>query len=255
MTGPTPAPRTAPVPPAEPVLRMENVTAGYLTHDIVLDGVSLRAHPGRVTAVLGPNGSGKSTSLRVLYGFLRPRSGSVRLGEQDVTALPVGSRLAAGIAFMPQGRSVLPRLSVEENIRLGAWLLRRRRGEFRAAVEAMFDRYPLLAQLRRRPAGSLSGGQARLLEFARTLVLDPRVLLIDEPSVGLAPILVDEVYEEIGRLKSEGRTILLVDQNVQAAVHLADYVYTLAYGKNHLDGARDQFAGQLDELIRKWLQL
>src|SRR5690606_33009107 len=120
VTGPTPAPPAGKAPPAEPVLRMENITAGYLSHDIVLDGVSLRAQPGKVTAVLGPNGSGKSTSLRVLYGFLRPRSGSVRLGELDITTLPVGSRLAAGIAFMPQGRSVLPRLTVEENIRLGA---------------------------------------------------------------------------------------------------------------------------------------
>jgi branched-chain amino acid transport system ATP-binding protein len=240
-------------PPAG--LRMQGVSAGYLANDIVLDDVTLRAEPGRVTAVLGPNGSGKSTSLRVLYGFLRPRQGSVLLGERDITDLPVGSRLAAGIAFMPQGRSILPRLTVEENVRLGGWLLRRRRPALNAAVDAMFDRYPLLKEIRRRPAGSLSGGQARLLEFARTLVLDPQVLLIDEPSVGLAPILVDEVYEEIRRLKDEGRTILLVDQNVQAAVHLADYIYTLAYGQNHLDGARDQFAGQLDELIRKWLQL
>lgn len=236
-------------------LRMQGITAGYLANDVVLDGVTLQAQPGRVTAVLGPNGSGKSTSLRVLYGFLQPRQGSVLLGDRDITDLPVGSRLASGIAYLPQGRSILPRLTVEENVRLGGWLLRRRRGRLAAAVEAMFDRYPTLKELRQRPAGSLSGGQARLLEFARTLVLDPQVLLIDEPSVGLAPILVDEVYEEIRRLKREGRTILLVDQNVQAAVELADYVYTLAYGKNHLDGARDQFAGQLDELIRKWLQL
>jgi branched-chain amino acid transport system ATP-binding protein len=236
-------------------LRMENVTAGYFDHDVVLDGVSLHARAGRVTAVLGPNGSGKSTSLRVLYGFVRPRSGRVLLGGRDITDLPVGSRLAAGMAFLPQGRSTLPRLTVEENIRLGAWLARRDRARMRAAVEAMFERYPSLKPLRRKAAGSLSGGQARLLEFARTLVLDPAVLLIDEPSVGLAPVLVDEVYEEIARLKSEGRTILLVDQNVQAAVDLADHVYTLAYGRNHLDGARDQFTDRLDDLIREWLQL
>jgi branched-chain amino acid transport system ATP-binding protein len=237
------------------VLRMQGVTAGYFKNDIVLDDVTLEARPGKVTAVLGPNGSGKSTSLRVLYGFVRPRQGRVVLGERDVTDLPVGARLAAGIAFMPQGRSVFPHLTVEENLRLGAWLLHRRRADLNAAVDAMFERYPTLKGMRRRSAGSLSGGQARLLEFGRTLVLDPQVLLIDEPSVGLAPILVDEVYEEIGRLKDEGRTILLVDQNVQAAVHLADHVYTLAYGRNHLDGARDQFAGQLDELIKQWLQL
>jgi branched-chain amino acid transport system ATP-binding protein len=237
------------------VLRMQGVTAGYFNNDVVLDDVTLEARPGKVTVVLGPNGSGKSTSLRVLYGFLQPREGRVVLGERDVTDLPVGARLAAGIAFMPQGRSVFPHLTVEENLRLGAWLLRRRRADLNTAVDAMFDRYPTLKGMRHRAAGSLSGGQARLLEFGRTLILDPQVLLIDEPSVGLAPILVDEVYEEIGRLKDEGRTILLVDQNVQAAVDLADHVYTLAYGRNHLDGDRDRFADQLDQLIKQWLQL
>jgi branched-chain amino acid transport system ATP-binding protein len=241
--------------PGADALRMERVTAGYLKHDVVLEDVSMVARPGLVTVVLGPNGSGKSTSLRVLYGFLRPRSGRVLLGDREVTDLPVGRRLAAGVALLPQGRSVFPRLTVEDNLRLGAWLLHRQPKRLAAAVEAMFDRYPTLAGLRRRPAGSLSGGQARLLEFGRTLVLDPPVLLIDEPSAGLAPVLVEEVYAEIARLKAEGRTILLVDQNVQAAVDIADHVYTLAYGRNHLDGARDEFAGQLDELIRGWLRL
>jgi branched-chain amino acid transport system ATP-binding protein len=238
-----------------PALRMERVTAGYLAHDLVLRDVTVEVRPGKVTALLGPNGSGKSTCLRVMYGFVPPRSGRVMLDGRDVTALPVEDRLAAGIALLPQGRSVLPGLTVEENLRLGAWLLRRRRAEHRAAVEAVLDRYPTLAELRGKPAGALSGGQARLLEFGRTLVLDPSVVLVDEPSVGLAPVLVDEVYQELARLKQEGRTVLLVDQNVHAAVDLADHVYTLAYGENHLEGARDQFEGQLDRLIREWLRL
>ena len=236
-------------------LRMEHVTAGYLSNDVVLDDVSLQARPGKVTAVLGPNGSGKSTSLRVMYGFLAPRSGRVTLDGREVTTLPVDERLAAGIAFLPQGRSLFPQLTVEENLRLGAWRLRRRPAELRTAVDAMFDRYPTLAELRGREAGSLSGGQARLLEFGRTLILDPAVVLVDEPSVGLAPVLVDEVYQELARLKAEGRTVLLVDQNVQAAVTLADHVYTLAYGRNHLDGAKDEFEDRLDELIKAWLRL
>lgn len=236
-------------------LRLAGVTAGYYKNDIVLDDVSLEARPGGVTAVLGPNGSGKSTCLRVLYGFLRPREGRVLLGDEDITDIPVGERPPRGIAFLPQGRSVFPQLTVDENLRLGAWLLRGDRSRLHAAVEAMYQRYPTLADMRRRLASTLSGGQARLLEFGRTLVLDPKVLLIDEPSAGLAPILVDEVYAEIERLKADGRTIVLVDQNVRAAVQLADHVYTLAYGRNHLDGARDQFAGQLDDLIKQWLQL
>jgi branched-chain amino acid transport system ATP-binding protein len=236
-------------------LRMEGVTAGYLRHDVVLDEVTLEARPGKVTAVLGPNGSGKSTALRVLYGFLTPRAGRVTLDGRDVTGLAVQERLAAGISFLPQGRSVFPRLTVEENLRLGAWRLRRRPAELRAAVDRMLERYPALAELRGREAGSLSGGQARLLEFGRTLILDPAVVLVDEPSVGLAPVLVDQVYEELGRLKDERRTVLLVDQNVRAAVELADHVYTLAYGRNHMDGARDEFTDRLDELIKAWLRL
>ena len=242
----------APTPPA---IEMRDVVAGYYQHDLVLDRVSLAAHPGRVTAVLGPNGSGKSTSLRVLYGFLRPRSGTVRLGGRDVTALPVQDRLELGIALLPQGRTTFPQLTVEENLELGAWLKRRDRAGMRRAVAAMYERYPVLAGLRRRPAGSLSGGQQRLLEIARMLVLDPQVILVDEPSVGLAPILVEQVYEELRRLKEEGRTILLVDQNVEAAVALADYVYVLAYGRNHLEGAREDFEHKLGEVIRGWLRL
>lgn len=238
-----------------PVLLMTGVEAGYYAHDIVLDDVSLEVRPGKVTVVLGPNGSGKSTALRVLGGFLTPRRGEVRLDDEDIAALDPGERHARGIALMPQGRSIFPGLTVEQNLQLGAWEWRRNRKRLDSAVDSMLDRYPRLAPLRGTPAGRLSGGQARLLEFGRTLILEPSVVLIDEPSVGLAPILVDEVYDEIERLKDEGRTILLVDQNVQAAVGLADHVYTLAYGRNHLEGARDQFAGQLDDLIKQWLNL
>lgn len=234
---------------------MSGVQAGYYAHDIVLDDVSIEVRPGNVTVVLGPNGSGKSTALRVLGGLLQARQGEVRLDDEDISHLDPGQRHARGIALMPQGRSIFPGLTVLQNLQLGAWEWRRDRKRLDTAVETMLDRYPRLASLRDEPAGRLSGGQARLLEFGRTLILEPAVLLIDEPSVGLAPILVDEVYDEIERLKGEGRTILLVDQNIQAAVGLADHVYTLAYGRNHLAGARDEFAGQLDDLIKQWLNL
>ncbi|MBN9605162.1 MAG: ABC transporter ATP-binding protein [Actinomycetales bacterium] len=238
-----------------PELVLTDITAGYFANDIVLDEVSVRVAPGKVTVVLGPNGSGKSTLLRVMSGFVMPRSGAVQLAGEDITRRGPAERLALGISVLPQGRSVFPELSVEENLRLGAWQVRRDRERFGNAVDAMFERYPTLKPLRHKAAGSLSGGQARMVEFARTLILEPRVLLIDEPSVGLAPVLVDGVYDELDRLKEEGRTILLVDQNVQAAVAMADYVYTLAYGRNHLDGARDGFEGQLDDLIKQWLNL
>ncbi len=236
-------------------LAMTDVVAGYTTTDLVLDRVTLTVRPGKVTAVLGPNGSGKSTTLRVLTGFLRARTGTVTLDGEDINTLDPAARLARGMAFLPQGRSVFPQLSVIDNLRLGAWQLRKKNTDMSAAIDGMFGRYPTLGPMRNKAAGSLSGGQARLLEFARTLLTNPAVLLIDEPSVGLSPALVDEVYDEIERLKQEGRTILLVDQNVKAAVDLADHVYTLAYGRNHLSGAREEFEGQLDELIARWLAL
>jgi len=236
-------------------LAMHDVQAGYFDHDLVLQDVSLEARPGKVTAILGPNGSGKSTALRVLYGFLQPRTGSVTLGGEDISEIAPDERLARGIALLPQGHSIFAQLSVHENLELGAWLLRRSGGRLTEAVDRTYEQYPLLADLRHKPAGSLSGGQQRILEFARTLVLDPRIVLIDEPSVGLAPVLVDEVYGQIGRLKDQGRTVVLVDQNVEAAVDLADHVYTLAYGRNDLDGSREAFEERLDDMIRGWLAL
>lgn len=246
---------TTPAVDQQVELSVVGVTAGYFANDVVLDDVSVSVQPGKVTVLLGPNGSGKSTLLRIMAGFLKPRIGSVRLGGEDISNLGPAQRLALGISVLPQGRSIFPELSVEENLRLGAWQIRHDRARFASAVDAMFERYPTIKPMRHKLAGSLSGGQARIVEFARTLILDPRVLLIDEPSVGLAPVLVDGVYDELDRLKEEGRTILLVDQNVQAAVDMADYVYTLAYGRNHLDGARDSFEGQLDGLIKQWLNL
>jgi branched-chain amino acid transport system ATP-binding protein len=247
--------KVSPIVDQKVALKVSDVTAGYFANDVVLEDVSITVEPGKVTVLLGPNGSGKSTLLRIMGGFLKPRVGRVLLGEDDISAKGPAERLALGISVLPQGRSIFPELTVEENLRLGAWQIRRDRDRFNGALEAMFERYPTIKPMRNKLAGSLSGGQARIVEFARTLILEPRVLLIDEPSVGLAPVLVDGVYDELERLKEEGRTILLVDQNVKAAVEMADYVYTLAYGRNHLDGARDEFEGQLDDLIKQWLNL
>jgi len=235
-----------------PAVSLEEVEAGYHDHDRVLQRVSLNARPHRLTAILGPNGSGKSTALRVLAGFVRPRSGFVRLGEREITDEPTHRRLELGLAFLPQGRSVFPSLSVQENLLLGAWHIRSDAVRVRSAMEAAFDRYPTLVSVRRRRAGSLSGGQQRLLEIARLLMTDPSILLIDEPSAGLSPKLADLAYAEIDRLRAEGRTIVLVDQNVRAAIDLADDVYILAFGRNESSGPREQYA-DLDRLVREWL--
>jgi branched-chain amino acid transport system ATP-binding protein len=234
-------------------LRITDVVAGYVPGHPVLRGVTVTAEPGRITVVLGPNGAGKSTLLRVVAGFLSPDAGSVRLGDADIGALPAHRHLDRGIGLLPQGRSTFPELTVTENIELGGWTLRSDRKRRRDAIEAMFERYPNLRELRNRSAGSLSGGQQRAVEIARLLVSNPSVLLIDEPSVGLSPLIATQVYNELTALKAEGRTILLVDQDVRAAIKIADYVYVLNSGKNDIEGDRSAFEGDLGAMVRGWL--
>lgn len=235
-------------------LTMHGIVAGYYSHDLVLNDVGVTAVPDKLTVILGPNGSGKSTTLRVLYGILKPRSGQVLLDGRDITAVPTHQRGRLGMAFLPQGRSVFPQLTVQENLEMGGWIFQGDRERLTQARDAMYERYPLLKDIRSKPAGSLSGGQQRIVEIARMMMVDPHVILIDEPSVGLAPIVVEQVYEEIANLKQEKRTIVLVDQNVRAAVALADYIYTLEFGRNNLQGERGAFEDKLEALIKSWLR-
>ena len=236
-----------------PDLRICDLHAGYVPGHPILRGVNIAARPGRITVVLGPNGAGKSTMLRAVAGYLSPTSGSILLGDADVTQLPSFRHIEHGIAFLPQGRSTFPDLTVGENIELGGWLIRGDHSRLRQALDRVFARYPTLAPLRDRPAGSLSGGQQRAVEIARLLVADPRVLLIDEPSVGLAPNIARQMYQELEAFRAEGRTILLVDQDVRAAIRIADYVYVLNSGKNDIEGDRSAFEGDLGTMVRRWL--
>jgi branched-chain amino acid transport system ATP-binding protein len=236
-----------------PTLKIVDAVAGYLPGHPVLRGVTLTAEPGRITVVLGPNGAGKSTLLRLVAGFISPAGGSVRLNDTDIGSLPAHLHLKNGIGLLPQGRSTFPELTVAENIELGGWIMRSERKRLREAVDAMFVRYPNLRELRNRAAGSLSGGQQRAVEIARLMVSNPNVLLIDEPSVGLSPLIATQVYKELTALKAEGRTILLVDQDVRAAIKIADYVYVLNSGKNDIEGDRSAFQGDLGTMVRGWL--
>lgn len=236
-----------------PTLKIADVVAGYSAGHPVLRGVNLAVEPGRITVVLGPNGAGKSTLLRAIAGFLQPSRGSIVLGDNDIARLPPHWHIEHGIAFLPQGRSTFPELTVAENIELGGWTMRGDRARLRQAVRAMFARYPHLRTLRDRPAGSLSGGQQRAVEIARLIICDPKVLLFDEPSVGLSPLAAAQVYRELEAFKAEGRTILLVDQDVRAAIKIADYVYVLNSGRNDLEGDRSAFEGDLGVMVRRWL--
>ena len=234
-------------------LCIADLTAGYVPGHAILRGVNLTAKPGRITVVLGPNGAGKSTMLRTVAGYLSPEAGRIWLGETDLTRLPAFRHIEHGVAYLPQGRSTFPDLTVAENIELGGWVLRSDRRRLRQAFDEVFVRYPTLATLRDRPAGSLSGGQQRTVEIARLLMANPTVLLIDEPSVGLAPNIARQIYHELKNFRDEGRTILLVDQDVRAAIRIADYVYVLNSGKNDIEGDRSSFEGDLGTMVRRWL--
>jgi branched-chain amino acid transport system ATP-binding protein len=240
---------------ADALLTIEGVVAGYSTSDVILDELSLAVAPNETTVILGPNGSGKSTTLRAIVGLVNVRSGAVRFDGEDITGQPTHSRSDLGIALLPQGHSVFPEMTVEENLLLGGWNFGRDKSALQDAYERTLEEYPLLREMAKRKAGLLSGGQQRLLEVARLMLPDPKLVAIDEPSVGLAPIFVDEVYDHIEKLKDKGKTVLIVDQNVQAAVNLADYVYILEFGKVASEGAVGDYSSDVHAIVQEWLRV
>jgi branched-chain amino acid transport system ATP-binding protein len=211
-------------------LAVEGLVAGYGGVP-VLDGVSVSALPGTITAVLGANGAGKTTLLRTISGLVRPRRGRILVGGTDLASRRPEDIARAGVAHVPEGQGVITELTVEENLRLGA--LVRREGASRAAALAdAYRRFPVLAERRRRAAGTMSGGERQILVIARALMSAPRVLLLDEPSLGLAPKMVAQVMDLIRQLRDDsGLTVLLVEQNARSALGIADKGLVLNLGK------------------------
>jgi len=214
-----------------PLLAVDELVAGYGAMEI-LHGINLRLGAGQSLCLIGPNGAGKSTVLHSLYGFTDIRSGSIRSGERDVTRLAPSAKLKqAGIAYILQDSSVFPDMTVEENLWMGGYLMDRP-ADAHAAAEAVLTRYPRLAERRRQPARVLSGGERRLLEISRALVMNPKVLLIDEPSIGLEPRYIDMVFEILDDLqRREGKTIVMVEQNAKKGLAFADIGYVLVSGR------------------------
>lgn len=220
----------------EPLLQVEGLVAGYDEVDI-LHGVSLTVEPGAVVAVIGPNGAGKSTLFKALYGLLRPRSGRVVLrrdgAELDITGAPAHRLTRLGLNHVPQLANVFPNLSVHENLELGAYT---RRDEAARLVGAVLGRFPLLRERRRQRAGTLSGGQRKLLALARALVPEPELVLLDEPSAGLSPAAVGDVFGILEQIRADGVSIAMVEQNARRALALADRAYVLDMGRNRFEG-------------------
>lgn len=235
-------------------LEVREVYAGYQEDIFILQGVSLSATDGRITAVLGGNGVGKSTLLRTVAGFLTPARGRIAWNGRDLVGVEPHRLAALQIAFIPQGHSLFPYLTVEENLALGCWSFRGDGRRVRRAMARVLERLPVLRDLLRRQAGDMSGGQQRLLELGRALLIEPQLLLVDEPTAGLAPLLTEEVYRILCSLRDQDRiTTLLADQNVRRALEAADYVYVLEQGRNRLEGPREEFADLMMDRVERWL--
>ena len=220
------------------MLHVENLVAGYGKVE-VLQGISLDVLDGQLVTLIGSNGAGKTTTLRALTGMIRPAAGRITLDGNDITGLPAYEIVKLGVAHSPEGRRVFPTLSVTDNLTLGAFTRltgARAKGDVAADIDRMFDLFPRLGERRAQLAGTLSGGEQQMLAMARALMLQPQVLLLDEPSMGLAPRLVEEVFSIIGRLKKQKITMLLVEQFAAAALEVADYGYVMENGRLTVHG-------------------
>jgi branched-chain amino acid transport system ATP-binding protein len=222
---------------SDTLLSVEGVTAGFGSNT-VLHGVSYTVKRGEIAGIFGLNGAGKSVSMKVVAGVVPPRSGEVKLNGQSITRLSPEKRVQQGIANVPQGRQVFPGLTVEQNLRLGAYTLRRRdRGRYAQLLESMYERFPVLGTRRGQLAGTMSGGEQASLAVARALMSEPSLVLIDEPSAGLAPIIVEALFETLREVNRTGVTLLLVEQNVTFGLKLVDSAHIMQRGRIVYEGA------------------
>ncbi len=225
---------------SEALLDVRGLVLGYGRTDAV-KGIDLSVEAGRVVTLIGANGAGKTTTLRGLSGLIRPRAGSIRLGGSDISHLAANRITQLGIVQVPEGRQVFANMTIDENLRMGAYLLSDRAEEARRR-ERVLTRFPRLAERHTQSAGLLSGGEQQMLAIGRAMMADPKLLLLDEPSMGLAPRFVEEIFRIIAEFKAERRTILLVEQNARAALEIADQAYVLESGRITLSGPAGEVA-------------
>jgi branched-chain amino acid transport system ATP-binding protein len=232
---------------SEPLLSVTDLEAGY--EDVqVLWGLSLTAMPGAMTTIIGANGAGKTTSLRAITGTLRPIGGRVTFAGEDVTRLPAHAKAARGLVLVPEGRQLFTEMTVEENLEMGAFT-QRGRARYAQSLEQVYTLFPRLKERRRQRAGTFSGGEQQMLAIARGLMADPALLIIDELSLGLAPVVVQQLAATLRTLKAAGMSILLVEQNAHLALALSDHAYVIAGGRLFSQGASAAIAA--DSHIRE----
>lgn len=206
----------------------ENMTGGYGGADILHD-CTIAAEKGEIAVIVGPNGAGKSTAMKAIFGMLKLRKGSILLDGEDITSLTPQARVGKGMAFVPQNNNVFPSMTVEENLEMGAFL---RRDDIRKTIDQIYSLFPILKEKRRQNAGELSGGQRQQVAVGRALMTKPKLLMLDEPTAGVSPIVMDELFDRIIEVAKTGISILMVEQNARQALMIADKGYVLVQGKN-----------------------
>ena len=229
------------------LLEVRDIHAAYGKIEI-LHGVSLGVRKGEVVSVIGPNGAGKSTVFKTVTGFLTPSRGEVRFKGEPITGLPANQVLARGLAYVPQGRIVLPQMTVAENLEMGAFLERDKAAVTRRMAR-VFDLFPRLAERKRQHAGTMSGGEQQMLAIGRALMLEPELILLDEPSLGLAPRFVSVIFDTLLALRRQGATLLIVEQNAARALAVSDRAYVLDLGRNRFEGTGEALLG--DPKVRR----
>lgn len=222
------------------MLRLEGVESGY-GHIRAIKGVSLQVTAGQIVTLIGANGAGKSTLMRTIMGLNRAVAGTITYRDERIDSLKTHQIVGKGISLVPEGRQILESMSIEENLRMGAFL--RKDGEWEADLEAVYERFPVLYERKRLPGGTLSGGQQQMLAIGRALMGRPDLLLLDEPSMGLAPMVVQEIFDVIQDINRSGTTVLLVEQNAKKALAIADYAYVLEIGRIVMEGPAADLAG------------
>jgi branched-chain amino acid transport system ATP-binding protein len=220
------------------VLDVSELSANYGGRNI-LDGVNLQVHAGEIVTVIGHNGAGKSTLLRAIFNLVPLRSGHISLKGRDVMGLPSDQLLMAGLAYVPQHRSVFPRLTIEENLQMGGYLVRDAQ-VLAQRIERVLDLFPVLKTRTRQWAGDMSGGEQRMLEIARTLLQDPQLIMLDEPSIGLAPKMVETVFATVQLLRDQGKAVLMVEQNVKKALSVSDRACVMELGAVRIQDQADR---------------